>query len=84
MRAVSCLIMILDPLGVVMVFLMRTYNLPSSLPPAIPDGDIFCCEHSFFEMQDWEALETFERRVVGHFRRSTKISLSGQVKIDGC
>ena len=64
------------------VFLMRIYNLPSSLPPAIPDGDISCREQSFYEMQDREVQEIFDRRVVGHFRRSKKISLSGQVQID--
>lgn len=61
---------------------MKHYNIPSSLPPAIPDGDISCREQAFYEMQDREAQEIFDRRVVGHFRRSTKFSLSGQVKLD--
>lgn len=61
---------------------MRRYHLPSSLSPAIPDGDISCREQSFFELQDREAQEIFSRRVVQHFRRSSKISLDGQVRLD--
>lgn len=61
---------------------MRTYKLPSSLPPAIPDGDISCREQSFFEVQDKEAQDIFARRVVSHFRRSSKIMLDGQVKLN--
>lgn len=61
---------------------MRYYHLPADLPPAIPDADISCREQRFFELQDKAAQEIFDRRVVGHFRRSAKISLSGQVKLD--
>lgn len=61
---------------------MRPYHLPSTLPPAIPDGDISCREQSFFELQDMEAQEIFSRRVVQHFRRSSKLKLDGQVKFD--
>ena len=61
---------------------MRPYKLPSSLPPAIPDGDISCREQSFFEVQDKEAHDIFARRVVSHFRRSSKIKLDGQVMFD--
>ena len=61
---------------------MKTYHLPSSLSPAIPDGDISCREQSFFEIRDCEAQEIFLRRVVHHFRRSSKIVLEGQVKLD--
>ena len=61
---------------------MRYYHLPSSLSPAIPDGDISCREQSFFEVQDKEAQDIFARRVVAHFRRSSKIVLDGQVKFD--
>lgn len=53
-----------------------------NLPPAIPDGDISCREQSFFEVQDKEAQEIFARRVVQHFRRSFKIELEGQVKLE--
>lgn len=64
------------------VKIMRISNLPSSLPPAIPEGDISCREQSFFEVQDKEAQEIFSRRVVQHFRRSSKIELDGQVSFD--
>ena len=52
------------------------------LPPAIPDGDISCREQFFFEVQDKEAQQIFSRRVVQHFRRSSKIELEGQVKLE--
>lgn len=51
-------------------------------PPAIPEGDISCREQSFFELLDREAQEIFARRVVSRFRRSSKIVLEGQVKLD--
>lgn len=51
-------------------------------PPAIPEGDISCREQSFFELQDREAQEIFSCRVVQHFRRSSKLVLDGQVKLD--
>ena len=63
-------------------FFMASLKSLSNLPPAIPDGDISCREQSFFELQDREAQEIFSRRVVQHFRRSSKISLDGQVKLD--
>ena len=56
--------------------------MKSNLPPAIPDGDISCREQSFFEIQDKAAQEVFSRRLVSHFRRSSKIELEGQVKLD--
>lgn len=58
---------------------MRYYHLPSDLPPAIPESDISCREQRFFEIQDQEAQNIFARRVVSHFRRSSKIELDGQV-----
>lgn len=61
---------------------MRIYNLPRNLPPAIPDSDISCREQRFFEIQDQEAQDIFARRVVSHFRRSSKVQLDGQVKFD--
>lgn len=62
---------------------MMKLNLTNKcLSPAIPDGDISCREQRFFELQDKAAQEVFDRRVVGYFRRSSKISLLGQVKID--
>lgn len=61
---------------------MRIYNLPRNLPPAIPDSDISCREQRFFEIQDLETQDIFARRVVSHFRRSSKIELDGQVKLD--
>lgn len=61
---------------------MRHYHLPSDLPPAIPESDISCREQRFFEIHDQEAQDIFSRRVVSHFRRSSKIDLDGQVKLD--
>ena len=56
--------------------------MKSKLPPAIPDGVISCREQAFFEIQDKVAQEIFARRVVSHFRRSSKIELEGQVKLE--
>lgn len=56
--------------------------MKNKLPPAIPDGDISCREQSFFEIQDKAAQDIFARRVVSHFRRSSKIELEGQVKLE--
>lgn len=61
---------------------MRKYRLPLSLSPAIPDGDISCREQRFYEIRDIEAQDIFARRVVAHFRRSSKLELDGQVKLD--
>lgn len=52
------------------------------LPPAIPGADISCREQRFFEIHDQEAYDIFARRVVSHFRRSSKMDLDGQVKLD--
>ena len=54
----------------------------SALPPAIPDADISCREQRFFEIHDQEAQDIFARRAVSRFRRSSKIKLDGQVKMD--
>lgn len=56
--------------------------MKNHLPPAIPDGDISCCEQAFFEIQDKAAQEIFARRVVSHFRRSSKFDFEGQVKLE--
>lgn len=56
--------------------------MKNKLPPAIPDGDISCRELSFFEIQDRVAQDIFARRVVQHFRRSSKFELEGQVKLE--
>lgn len=56
--------------------------MKNKLPPAIPDGDISCREQSFFEIQDQAAQDIFARLVVSHFRRSSKIELEGQVKLE--
>lgn len=61
---------------------MFVHHLSENLPPAIPDSDIFCREQRFFEIQDKEALDFFDRRVVSHFRRSSKYELDWQVKFD--
>ena len=62
---------------------MRYYHLPSSLPPAIPASDISSREQRFFVIHDQESQDIFARRVVSHFRRSSKIDLDGQVKMYG-
>ena len=56
--------------------------MKKKLPPAIPDADLSCRELRFFELHDKEAQEIFSRRVVQHFRRSSKIKLDGQVILD--
>lgn len=56
--------------------------MKNKLPPAIPDGDISCREQSFYEICDKEAQDIFARRVVSRFRRSSRIVLEGQVKLD--
>lgn len=56
--------------------------MKNKLPSAIPDGDISYREQSFFEIQDKAAQDIFARRVVSHFRRSFKIELEGQVKLE--
>lgn len=54
----------------------------NKLPVAIPDCDISCREHSFYEICDKEAQDIFACLVVSRFRRSSKIVLEGQVKLD--
>lgn len=56
--------------------------MKNKLPPAIPDGNISCRDQSFFEIQDKAVQDIFARRVVAHFRRSSKIELEGQVKLE--
>lgn len=60
---------------------MRKYHLPSFLPPAIPP-DYSGGVQRWFEIQDQEAQDIFSRRVVSHFRRSSKMDLDGQVKLN--
>ena len=62
---------------------MNIHNsLNKRFPPAIPDADISCRVQRFFEIQDQEALDIFARRVVSPFRRSSKLDLGGQVKLE--
>lgn len=56
--------------------------MKNKFPPAIPDGDISYREQSFFEIQDKTSQDIFARRVVSHFRRSSKIEFVGQVKLE--
>lgn len=56
--------------------------MKNKLPSAIPDGDISYREQSFFEIQDKAAQDIFAHCVVSHFRRSSKILFSGQVKLE--
>lgn len=62
--------------------LMMAQPMKNKLPPAIPDGDISFRELSFYEICDKEAQDVFARRVVSRFRRSSKIVLEGQVRLD--
>lgn len=57
-------------------------SMKNKLPSAIPDGDISCREPFFFEIQDSVAQDIFDRCVVQHFRRSSKIEFEGQVKFE--
>lgn len=61
---------------------MMVKPMKNSFPPAIPDGDLSCREQCFFEIQDKAAQDIFARRVVQHFRRSSKNELEGQVKLE--
>lgn len=61
---------------------MLVYHHPENLPSAIPDANISCLEQRFFEIQDKVAQDIFAFRVVSHFRRSSKIDLEGQVKLE--
>lgn len=61
---------------------MSVYHLPENLPPAIPDAVFSCRDQRFFEIHDQGVMDIFSRRVVSHFRRSSKINLDGQVKFD--
>ena len=64
-------------------FVMVSLKSLNNLPPAIPDGDISCREQSFFEIHEHvTAFEDRDRAIVQRFRRSSKISLDGQVKLD--
>lgn len=56
--------------------------MKNNLPSAIPDGDISFREPFFFEIQDRVVQDIFARCVVQHFRRSSKIELEGQVKLE--
>ena len=56
--------------------------MKNKLPSAISDGDISFREPSFFEIQDRVAQDIFAWRVVQHFRRSSKIELERQLKLE--
>lgn len=60
----------------------RNFSLPPDLPVAIPSGNISCREQRFFELQDAEAVEIFSRRVVARYRRTKRLVLDGQVKLN--
>lgn len=56
-----------------------------SLPPAIPEENTFPPVDGFFLLEVKGPCTVFEdrdRAIVGHFRRSSKIDLEGQVKLD--
>ncbi len=57
------------------------------LPPAIPEENTYCpCVSPLFILvREENAMEVFQERdraIVGRFRRSNKIQLRGQVKLD--
>lgn len=57
------------------------------LPPAIHEENIYCpcVSPLFIPVRQENALEVFherDRAIVGRFRRSKKIELRGQVKLD--
>ena len=66
---------------------MRRYHIPANLPPALPPENTYspCSSPLFIPVRDKAAFDVFEERqraVVAHFRRSNKIQLRGQVKLD--
>lgn len=67
--------------------LMRRYHIPANLPPALPLDNTYSPASGFYAVGIKEdCMEVFaekQRAVVGHFRRSSKIELEGQVQIDG-
>lgn len=66
--------------------MMRRCHIPVNLPPALPEDNTYPPVFGFYAIGVKEdALLVFEERqraVVGHFRRSNKIQLRGQVKLD--
>ena len=61
---------------------MRVFHLPQNLPPAIPSREVV--PSRFYALG--EACTVFDdrgRAIVARFRRSKKIKLRGQVRIDG-
>lgn len=61
---------------------MRKYHLPSSLPPALPP-DLSAREQRWFEIREQvTAFEDRDRAIVHSFRRSKRLVLDGQVKLD--
>ncbi len=57
------------------------------LPPAIPEENTYspCASPLFIPVREENAMEVFlerDRAITGHFRRSKKIDLRGQVKLD--
>lgn len=65
---------------------MRRYHIPANLPPALPEENTYPPLSGFYAVGVKEdAMPVFEERqraVVGHFRRSSKIELEGQVELD--
>ena len=65
---------------------MKRYHIPANLPPALPEDNTYPPVSGFYAIGVKEdALSVFEERqraVVAHFRRSSKIELRGQVKLD--
>ena len=61
---------------------MRRYHLPPSLPPAIPP-DLSAREQRWYEIHEHvTAFEDRDRAIVHSFRRSSRLQLEGQVKLD--
>lgn len=66
---------------------MKRYHIPANLPSAIPLDSSYPPVSVFYAVGIKEdCMEVFaekQRAVVGHFRRSSKIELEGQVKLYG-
>lgn len=55
------------------------YRIPQNLPSAIKNPDSPVGYRFWVEPESKAVLEVFDRRIVDSFRRSSKITLPGQV-----
>jgi hypothetical protein len=55
---------------------------PHNYPPAIPSSSLVPVNgQRLFQIQDDSAVDLFARRIVGHYRRSSKYNLGGQIAL---